>query len=56
LFLRFRTADAAIARFNLSYEQLEAGGCGGHVIGFQGAISAPQYPHRDAQSMALILL
>ncbi|KAL7070028.1 hypothetical protein ACQ4LE_011011, partial [Meloidogyne hapla] len=50
LFLRFRSITNRGIRFALSYEQYEAG-CGGHITGFSGAISTPQYPHKDSHSL-----
>ena len=26
-------------------------GCGGHITGFSGAISTPQYPYKDSHSL-----
>uniref|UniRef100_A0A914H2F9 Cubilin n=1 Tax=Globodera rostochiensis TaxID=31243 RepID=A0A914H2F9_GLORO len=50
LFLRFRSDFSRSMRFDIRYEQFESG-CGGHITGLAGAISSPQYPHRDSQTM-----
>nr|CAD2192583.1 unnamed protein product [Meloidogyne enterolobii] len=50
LFLRFRSITNKAIRFELKYEQYEAG-CGGHITGFSGAISTPQYPYKDSHSL-----
>nr|CAD2206335.1 unnamed protein product [Meloidogyne enterolobii] len=50
LFLRFRSITNKAIRFEVKYEQYEAG-CGGHITGFSGAISTPQYPYKDSHSL-----
>ncbi|KAF7634605.1 hypothetical protein Mgra_00005942 [Meloidogyne graminicola] len=50
LFLRFRSITNREISFALRYEQYE-GGCGGHISGFNGAISTPQYPNKDSHSL-----
>ncbi|KAL3108031.1 hypothetical protein niasHT_018193 [Heterodera trifolii] len=50
LFLKFRLAFSRSMRFSIRYEQFE-NGCGGHISAFAGAISSPQFPHKDSHSL-----
>ncbi|CAJ0956934.1 unnamed protein product, partial [Mesorhabditis belari] len=50
VYLKLKTTNPTALSFNISYK-IVSQGCGGHVDGMEGTISAPQYPHKDARSM-----
>ncbi|KAM3716945.1 Cubilin [Dirofilaria immitis] len=50
VFMRLTTRNAHLMLFIIYYEQIDSD-CGGHLSGYSGALSAPQYPLKDSRTL-----
>ncbi|KAK6108635.1 CUB domain family protein [Brugia pahangi] len=50
VFMRLTTRNAPSVMFTIYYQQIDSD-CGGRLVGFSGALSAPQYPLKDSRTL-----
>ncbi|CAG9535646.1 unnamed protein product [Cercopithifilaria johnstoni] len=50
VFMRLTTRNAPLVMFTIYYQQIDSD-CGGRLDGFNGALSAPQYPLKDSRTL-----